>query len=390
MYKEKLNKLIDNYNLTINKKNRKTDFYNGIYDRWENPVLTRDHIPYFWKYNLNEEENPDLIETLGVNAVFNSGAIFLNGKYYLVARVEGNDRKSFFAVAESDNGVDRFKFWDYPVLLPDTEKEEVNAYDMRLTQHEDGWIYGVFCSESKDTSVDDLSAAKAAAGIVRTKDLKEWERLPNLKTKSAQQRNVVLHPEFVNGKYAFYTRPQDGFIETGSGGGIGFALCDDIENPEIDHEEIINHRKYHTITEEKNGAGAVPIKTDKGWIHIAHGVRNTVAGLRYVLYAFATDLAEPWNQIAEPSGLFLGPLGQERVGDVSNVVFSNGAIVNDKNEVFIYYASSDTRLHVATTTIEKLTYYVFNTPSDPLRSVDCVKQRYELIKKNLAYLKGNK
>ena len=390
MYKEKLNKLIDNYNLTINKKNRKTDFYNGIYDRWENPVLTRDHIPYFWKYNLNEEENPDLIETLGVNAVFNSGAIFLNGKYYLVARVEGNDRKSFFAVAESDNGVDGFKFWDYPVLLPDTEKEEVNAYDMRLTQHEDGWIYGVFCSESKDTSVDDLSAAKAAAGIVRTKDLKEWERLPNLKTKSAQQRNVVLHPEFVNGKYAFYTRPQDGFIETGSGGGIGFALCDDIENPEIDHEEIINHRKYHTITEEKNGAGAVPIKTDKGWIHIAHGVRNTAAGLRYVLYAFATDLAEPWKQIAEPSGLFLGPLGTERVGDVSNVVFSNGAIVNDKNEVFIYYASSDTRLHVATTTIEKLTYYVFNTPSDPLRSVDCVKQRYELIEKNLAYLKGNK
>ncbi|MGI5851940.1 MAG: glycosidase [Caldicoprobacterales bacterium] len=390
MYKEKLNQLIDNYNLTINQKNRKTDFYNGIYDRWENPVLTRDHIPYFWKYNLNEEENPDLIETLGVNAVFNSGAILLNGKYYLVARVEGSDRKSFFAVAESDNGVDGFKFWDYPVLLPDTEKDEVNAYDMRLTQHEDGWIYGVFCSESKDKTVDDLSAANAAAGIVRTKDLKEWERLPNLKTKSAQQRNVVLHPEFVNGKYAFYTRPQDGFIETGSGGGIGFALCDDIENPEIDHEEIINHRKYHTITEEKNGAGAVPIKTDKGWIHIAHGVRNTAAGLRYVLYAFATDLAEPWKQIAEPSGLFLGPLGTERVGDVSNVVFSNGAIVNDKNEVFIYYASSDTRLHVATTTIEKLTYYVFNTPSDPLRSVDCVKQRCELIEKNLAYLKGNK
>ncbi|NLJ66015.1 MAG: glycosidase, partial [Clostridiales bacterium] len=248
MYKEKLNQLIDNYNLTINQKNRKTDFYNGIYDRWENPVLTRDHIPYFWKYNLNEEENPDLIETLGVNAVFNSGAILLNGKYYLVARVEGSDRKSFFAVAESDNGVDGFKFWDYPVLLPDTEKDEVNAYDMRLTQHEDGWIYGVFCSESKDKTVDDLSAANAAAGIVRTKDLKEWERLPNLKTKSAQQRNVVLHPEFVNGKYAFYTRPQDGFIETGSGGGIGFALCDDIENPEIDHEEIINHRKYHTIT----------------------------------------------------------------------------------------------------------------------------------------------
>ncbi|HHU77437.1 MAG: glycosidase [Caldicoprobacterales bacterium] len=386
MYKEKLKKIIQSYNNTISRRNRKTDFYNGLFDRWENPVLTRDHIPYFWKYNLNKEENPNLIETLGVNAVFNAGAILLDEKYYLVARVEGNDRKSFFAVAESDNGVDGFKFWDYPVLLPDTEKDEVNVYDMRLTKHEDGWIYGVFCSESKDTSVSDLSAAKAAAGIVRTKDLKEWERLPNLKTKSPQQRNVVLHPEFVNGKYAFYTRPQDGFIETGSGGGIGFALCDDIENPEIGHERIINHRKYHTITEAKNGAGAVPIKTEKGWIHIAHGVRNTAAGLRYVLYAFATDLADPGKQIAEPSGLLLGPLGGERVGDVSNVVFCNGAVVNENNEVFIYYASSDTRLHVATTTLEKLVHYVFNTPGDLLRSADCVKQRCQLIAKNLEYM----
>jgi 4-O-beta-D-mannosyl-D-glucose phosphorylase len=386
MYKEKLKKIIQSYNNTISRRNRKTDFYNGLFDRWENPVLTRDHIPYFWKYNLNKEENPNLIETLGVNAVFNAGAILLDEKYYLVARVEGNDRKSFFAVAESDNGVDGFKFWDYPVLLPDTEKDEVNVYDMRLTKHEDGWIYGVFCSESKDTSVSDLSAAKAAAGIVRTKDLKEWERLPNLKTKSPQQRNVVLHPEFVNGKYAIYTRPQDGFIETGSGGGIGFALCDDIENPEIGHERIINHRKYHTITEAKNGAGAVPIKTEKGWIHIAHGVRNTAAGLRYVLYAFATDLADPGKQIAEPSGLLLGPLGGERVGDVSNVVFCNGAVVNENNEVFIYYASSDTRLHVATTTLEKLVHYVFNTPGDLLRSADCVKQRCQLIAKNLEYM----
>ena len=304
MYKEKLKKIIQSYNNTISRRNRKTDFYNGLFDRWENPVLTRDHIPYFWKYNLNKEENPNLIETLGVNAVFNAGAILLDEKYYLVARVEGNDRKSFFAVAESDNGVDGFKFWDYPVLLPDTEKDEVNVYDMRLTKHEDGWIYGVFCSESKDTSVSDLSAAKAAAGIVRTKDLKEWERLPNLKTKSPQQRNVVLHPEFVNGKYAFYTRPQDGFIETGSGGGIGFALCDDIENPEIGHERIINHRKYHTITEAKNGAGAVPIKTEKGWIHIAMA-SETLPPACDTCYMHSQQTLQIQEAIAEPSGLLL-------------------------------------------------------------------------------------
>lgn len=378
----------DKYEKLIQKKNQKTDFYNGIYDRWENPVLTADHIPLTWKYDLNPETNPYFMERLGVNAVFNAGAIQLNGKYYLVARIEGNDRKSFFGVAESDNGVDGFRFWDYPILLDDVCPDETNVYDMRLTQHEDGYIYGVFCSESKDTSVNDLSAATAAAGIVRTKDLKTWERLDNLVTKrSPQQRNVVLHPEFVNGKYAFYTRPMDDFIDTGSGGGVGFGLCDDITHAVIDEEIITSKRKYHTITEAKNGAGATPIKTERGYIHIAHGVRNTAAGLRYVIYAFATDLEKPWEVIAEPSGLLIAPQGIERIGDVSNVVFTNGAIVNENNEVFIYYASSDTRLHVATTTVDKLIDYVFNTPEDPLRSVLCVKQRCDLISKNLEYLK---
>lgn len=382
---------LEKYNALINKKNKVADFYNGIYNRYENPVLTRDHIPLTWKYDLNVETNPYFMERIGVNAVMNSGAIELNGKFYLVARIEGNDRKSFFGVAESDNGVDGFKFWDYPVELPDTCKEETNVYDMRLTKHEDGYIYGTFCSESKDTSANDLSAAVAAAGIVRTKDLKTWERLDNLKTlRSPQQRNVVLHPEFVNGKYAFYTRPMDDFIDTGSGGGIGFGLCDDIEHAVIDEEIITSCRKYHTITEVKNGAGAVPIKTDKGYIHIAHGVRNTAAGLRYVIYAFATDLKEPWKVIAEPSGFLIAPLASERVGDVSNVVFTNGAIARDNGDVYIYYASSDTRMHVATTTIDKLVDYVFNTPEDPLRSPDCVQQRCELIRKNLEYLKEEK
>ena len=373
----------------IAKKNQKSDFYNGIYDRYTDPVLTREHIPVEWKYDVNPETNPYFMERLGVNAVFNSGAIELNGKYYLIARVEGNDRKSFFGVAESDNGIDGFRFWDYPILLDDVCPEETNVYDMRLTQHEDGWIYGVFCSESKDTTVNDLSAAVAAAGIVRTKDLKHWERLDNLKTlRSPQQRNVVLHPEFVDGKYAFYTRPMDDFIETGSGSGIGFGLCDDIEHAVIDEEKMTSLRKYHTITEAKNGAGAPPIKTDKGWIHIAHGVRNTAAGLRYVLYAFATDLNDPSKVIAEPSGMLIGPRGEERVGDVSNVVFTNGAIVNENNEVFIYYASSDTRMHVATTTVDRLIDYVFNTPADPGRSVECVAQRCELIRKNLEFLRN--
>mgnify|MGYP001054211806 FL=1 len=375
------------YEETVSRKNIKSDFYNGIYDRYEYPVLTRDHIPPFWKYDMNPETNPFFMERLGVNAAFNSGAIEQNGTFYLVARIEGNDRKSFFAVAESDNGIDGFRFWDYPILLDDICLEETNVYDMRLTKHEDGYIYGVFCSESKDTSVNDLSAAVAAAGIVRTKDLKTWERLPNLKTlRSPQQRNVVLHPEFINGKYAFYTRPMDDFIDTGSGGGVGFGLCDDITHAVIDEEIITSKRKYHTITEAKNGAGAVPIKTEKGWIHIAHGVRNTAAGLRYVVYAFATALEDPSKVIAEPGGFLIAPLGKERIGDVSNVVFTNGAIARENGEVYIYYASSDTRLHVAVTTVEKLMDYVFHTPQDPLRSVECVEQRCAFIRKNLEFM----
>ena len=378
---------LEKYNRLIARKNEKTGDYNGIYDRFRDPVLTREHVPLFWKYDLDENTNPYFMERLGVNAAFNSGAIELNGKYYLVARVEGADRKSFFAVAESESPVDGFRFWDYPEQLPDTCPEETNVYDMRLTRHEDGYIYGVFCSESKDAAVNDLSAAVAAAGIVRTRDLKTWERLPNLKTlNSPQQRNVVLHPEFVNGKYAFYTRPMDDFIDTGSGGGVGFGLCDDITHAVVGEEIITSRRKYHTITEAKNGAGAVPIKTERGWIHIAHGVRATAAGLRYVIYAFATDLKEPWKVIAEPSGLLIGAKGGERVGDVSNVVFTNGAIARESGEVYIYYASSDTRLHVAETSVDKLIDYVFCTPQDPGRSVDCVKQRCEMIAKNLKIL----
>ena len=375
----------------LSAKNEKTDFYNGIYDRWKNPVLTRDHIPLSWRYDLNPQTNPFFMERLGVNAVFNAGAMELNGKFYLVARVEGNDRKSFFAVAESDSGVDGFRFWDKPVELPDTRPEETNVYDMRLTRHADGWIYGIFCSESKDTGNPDLSAAVAAAGIVRTKDLKQWERLPNLVTlRSPQQRNVDLLPEFVDGKYAFFTRPMDDFIDTGSGGGVGFGLCADITHAVIDEEIITSPRRYHTITEAKNGEGATPIKTDKGWLHIAHGVRNTAAGLRYVVYVFVTDLRQPWKVIAEPGGFLIAPRDWERVGDVSNVVFTNGAIARDNGDVYIYYAASDTRLHVATTTVERLLDYAFNTPADPLRSRDCVAQRCELIDRNREYLTRSK
>lgn len=381
---------LEKYNQLIGKSNHVSSFYNGIYERYANPVLTRGHIPLEWKYDLNPESNPYFMERLGINAIMNSGAIELNGKIYLVARIEGNDRKSFFGVAESENGIDNFKFWDYPVVFDDTYPDETNVYDMRLTEHEDGYIYGVFCSESKDKTVNDLSAASAAAGIVRTKDLKIWERLENLKTlRSPQQRNVILHPEFVDGKYAFYTRPMDDFINTGSGGGIGFGLCDNIENAVIDEEIITSKRKYHTITESKNGGGAVPIKTEKGFIHIAHGVRNTAAGLRYVIYAFATALDKPWEVIAEPSGYLIAPLGRERIGDVSNVVFTNGAVVRYDGSVLIYYASSDTRLHVATTSIDRLVDYVFNTPEDPLRSADCVAQRCSLIRKNIEYTERN-
>ena len=371
-FNARLSKLVRDQEELISRPNPASDFYNGIYTRYQNPVLTAAHAPIIWRYDLSYNDNPNLMERLGVNAVMNSGAVYLNGKYCLVARVEGADRKSFFAVAESDKPTEGFRFRDYPVVLPDTCPEETNVYDMRLTQHEDGWIYGV-------------SAATAQAGIVRTKDLVTWERLPNLISKSPQQRNVVLHPEFVNGMYAFYTRPQDDFISTGSGGGVCFALCKDITNPVLCTDEVvISPRVYHTITEVKNGAGAVPIKTPKGWIHIAHGVRNTAAGLRYVIYVFATDLNDPSKLIASPSGLFIAPQGIERVGDVSNVAFTNGAIVREDGNVYIYYASSDTRLHVASTTIEQLMDYTFNTPSDPLRSADCVKQRCELITKNLS------
>ena len=380
--------LMESYERLLSRPNPVDEhFYNGLFTRYRNPVLTREHIPPFWMYDADPAANPFMMQRLGVNATLNSGALKVGDRYCLVVRVEGMDRKSFFAVAESDRPTEGFRFRDRPILLPDTEKEETNVYDMRLTRHEDGWIYGVFCSESKDPKNPDLSAAVAAAGIVRTKDLETWERLPNLRTlRSPQQRNVVLHPEFVDGKYAFYTRPMDDFIETGSGGGIGFGLCGDITNPVIDEERIISRRRYHTITESKNGAGAVPIRTEKGWIHIAHGVRNTAAGLRYVLYAFATDLRDPAKIIAEPGGMLLGPLGRERVGDVSNVVFTNGAIADDDGKVYIYYASSDTRMHVAETDVERLTDYVFHTPEDALRSVDCVKQRLALIDRNLAFL----
>lgn len=367
-----------------------TSFYNGVYERYRYPVITRNHIPPFWIYDADETNNPFVMQRLGVNATMNSGAIYLNGMYYLVVRVEGADRKSFFAIAKSQKPTEGFRFMDYPILLPDTEPDETNVYDMRLTQHEDGYIYGVFCSERKDRTNPDLSAALASAGIVRTKDLIHWERLPNLKTRSPQQRNVVLHPEFVNGRYAFYTRPQDDFINTGSGGGICFGLCKNILQPEIEDERVVSPRRYHTITEAKNGAGAVPIKTERGWIHIAHGVRNTAAGLRYVLYAFATSLEDPSELIAAPSGLFMGPMGNERLGDVSNVVFTNGAVVNEKGKVYVYYASSDTRLHVAKTSLERLTDYVFSTPADPLRSSDCVKQRCQLIEKNLQIMNERK
>lgn len=383
-FKKELQVLEDRYRTTIAKKNTPVVLSNNIFVRYENPVLTREHTPIFWRYDLNPETNPMLLERFGINGIFNAGAIKFNGKYILVARVEGNDRKSFFAIAESTNGIDQFKFWDYPVTLSENEDPDVNVYDMRLTEHEDGWIYGIFCTERKDPNAPDgdLSSAVAAAGIVRTKDLKEWERLPDLKSKS-QQRNVVLHSEFVDGKYALYTRPQDGFIDAGSGGGIGWALIDDMSHAEIEREEIINFRKYHTIKELKNGEGPAPIKTEKGWLHLAHGVRGCAAGLRYVLYLYMTDLHDPSKQIAEPAGYFIAPVGEERLGDVSNVLFSNGWILDDDGTVFIYYASSDTRMHVATSTIEKLVDYCLNTPEDGLRSATSVETLKKQIERNL-------
>ena len=380
-----LNNLKVNHEKLLSRKNDKLPFGNGIYDRYTYPVLTNEHAPIEWRYDFNPETNPYLMERIGVNATLNAGAMKWKGKYILVVRVEGNDRKSFFAIAESENGVDNFRFWDEPVTLPETDEPDTNVYDMRLTAHEDGWIYGVFCSERKDPNAPagDLSAAVAAAGIVRTKDLLTWERLPDLKTKS-QQRNVVLHPEFVDGKYALYTRPQDGFIDTGSGGGIGWGLVDDITNAEVKDEKIINHRYYHTIKELKNGEGPHPIKTAKGWLHLAHGVRNCAAGLRYVLYLYLTDLQDPTKLIAEPAGFFMAPQGEERIGDVSNVLFSNGWIADEDGKVFIYYASSDTRMHVATSTIDRLLDYCINTPADGYRSFKSVETIKEMVAKNKA------
>ncbi len=384
----RLQALLEEYEKLVTKKNEKIEPGNGIFDRYKNPVLTADHAPVFWKYDLDYNTNPYLMERIGVNAAFNAGAIEFEGKYLVFARVEGNDRKSFFAVAESPNGIDNFKFWNYPVVMPETEEPDTNVYDIRVVKHEDGWYYGLFCTERKDFSVpaSDTSSALAQCGIARTKDFVTWERLPDLKTKSPQQRNVVLHPEFVNGKYAFYTRPQDGFIEAGTGGGIGWGLSDSIENAVVDEEIIVDDRVYHTIKETKNGLGPAPIKTDKGWLQLCHGVRNTAAGLRYVLYMVLTDLNEPNKVIAKPAGYFIAPINEERVGDVSNVTFSNGWIKKDNGEVLIYYASSDTRLHVATSTVDKLLDYVLNTPEDGLRSYASVQERIKLIKKNLEIL----
>ena len=383
-FSRQLKRLQQQHALFLRRINRPQKGGNGIYTRYEHPVLTAEHAPLEWRYDFDHASNPHLMTRLGVNAVFNVGAMEWNGKILLLARVEGWDRKSFFAVAESRSGVDNFRFWDYPVRMPELDDKETNLYDMRVVKHEDGWIYGLFCAERHDdTKPNDLSAAIARCGIARTKDLVKWERLPDLKTPALHQRNCVLHPEFVNGKYAFYTRPMSDFAATGSGDGIGWGLVEDITNAVVTKESIIDPRLYHTVKEGKNGLGPAPIKTEIGWLHLAHGVRNTAAGMRYVLYVFLCDLKDPSKQIAAPGGYFMGPEGEERVGDVSNVVFANGWVVRKNGDVFIYYGSSDTRTHVATTTVEKLLDYVLHTPPDALRSRLCVEQRCRLIEKNL-------
>jgi 4-O-beta-D-mannosyl-D-glucose phosphorylase len=388
-FKQKSQQLFRDHEKLLRRRNRKVAAANGVFDRYHYPVLTAAHTPLIWRYDFDYKSNPYLQERMGINSVFNAGAIEHNGKIAVIARVEGVDRKSFLAVAESSSGIDNFRFWDYPILLPQTDHPDVNVYDIRLVRHEDGWIYGLFCTERKDPTAPpwDTSSAVAQCGIVRTKDLKNWERLPDLKTKSPQQRNVVLHPEFVKGKYALYTRPQDEFIQAGKGGGIGWGLADSMENTVVDEEIIMDDREYHTIKEVKNGLGPAPIKTKKGWLHLAHAVRNTAAGLRYVTYMFLADLERPGVITHRPAGYFIAPQGDERVGDVSNVVFANGWVAQKDGTVFIYYASSDTRLHAATSTVDKLLDYVMNTPQDPLKSHLCVEQRYALIEKNLRILK---
>lgn len=384
-FKARLAELKAEHEKFLTKKNKKLNKnFNGIYYRYKRPILTAAHAPLHWRYDFNYETNPYLMQRIGINAAFNSGAIYIDGKYLLIARVEGWDRKSFFAVAESPNGIDNWQFWERPVTLPETDDPETNVYDMRLTKHEDGWIYGVFCSERKDKKAPagDTSMATASGGIARTKNLVDWERLPDFISHHGQQRNLVLHPEFVDGKYAFYTRPQDGFIEVGGGGGIGWALVDDITKAEAPEEKIIDEKIYHTIKELKNGQGPAPIKTEKGWLHLAHGVRGCAAGLRYVLFMFMTDLKDPSKVIARPGGYFMAPEGEERIGDVSNVLFANGWIRNENDEVFIYYGSSDTRMHVATSTVEQLVDYCMNTAEDGLRSAASVETINKLIDKN--------
>jgi 4-O-beta-D-mannosyl-D-glucose phosphorylase len=388
-FSEKMKAIFDDYEKLVSIKNEKVEQNNGIFSRYKNPILTANHAPVIWRFDLNEETNPFLMERILINASFNSGAIKWDGKYLLIVRVESANRKSFFAIAESKNGIDNFRFRNFPIELPVINSSEVNVYDMRLTAHEDGWIYGIFCSEHKDPNAPkgDLSSAIATAGIVRTRNFEKWERLPDLKSNS-QQRNVVLHPEFVQGKYALYTRPQDGFIDTGNGGGIGWALIDDISNPVVLNEKIIDHRYYHTIKEVKNGEGPQPIKTEKGWLHLAHGVRACAAGLRYVLYLYMTSLDDPSELIASPGGYFMVPENEERIGDVSNVLFSNGWIEDEDGQVYIYYASSDTRLHVATSTIEKLVDYCLKTPEDGFCSTTTVQSINQLVSKNLEYLEN--
>ena len=391
-FRKSIQRLFKDQEKLLARRNRKSPGGNGVFDRYEFPVLTAAHAPITWRYDLDRKTNPLLLERIAVNTAFNAGALMHEGKYLVIARIEGVDRKSFFAVAESSNGVDGFRFWDYPILMPETSEPDTNVYDMRLVKHQDGWIYGLFCTERKDpkTPAWDTSSAVAQCGIARTRDLKTWERLADLKSKSPQQRNVVLHPEFVDGKYAFYTRPQDDFIQAGKGGGIGWGLSPSIENAVVDNEIIVDNREYHTIQEVKNGLGPAPIKTPQGWLHLAHGVRNTAAGLRYVLYLFLAELKRPWVVTHKPAGYFIAPDGDERVGDVSNVVFCNGWIEKKNGDVLIYYASSDTRLHVATSSVSRLLDYVLHTPADTLRSHACLEQRHALIEKNLAALKAMK